>query len=146
MSADSFPPHIQPGERVVLFDGVCKLCNGWARFLIRHDRERLFKLASVQSPEGQAILRWYGMPTDRFDTMAYVEGRDLFVRSDAVLRIARRLPWPWRLASVARMVPAFLRDWLYDRIALNRYRLFGRHEVCLLPDPDHERRFLHADH
>ncbi|MCY1550640.1 hypothetical protein D9M68_869080 [compost metagenome] len=129
---------------MVLFDGVCKLCNGWAKFLIRHDRERRFRLASVQSPQGQAILEWFGMPIDRFDSMAYVEGRELFVRSDAVLRIVAQLPWPWRAFAVLRAFPRLLRDWCYDRIALNRYRLFGRYDSCLLPDPDHARRFLNG--
>jgi predicted DCC family thiol-disulfide oxidoreductase YuxK len=138
------PPFLGADERVVLFDGVCKLCNGWAKFLIRHDRRRRFKLASVQSVEGQAILQWFGLPTERFDTMAYIEGTKLFVRSSAVLRIAAQLPWPWRGFAVLRCVPRALRDWCYDRIALNRYRLFGRYDQCLLPTPDHAERFLHG--
>lgn len=137
------PPHIQPAERVVLFDGVCKLCNGWAKFLIRHDRERRFRLCSVQSAEGQAILQWFGLPTGHFDTMAYVEGAELFVRSTALLRILAQLPLPWRLLAGLRLIPRPLRDWAYDRIALNRYRLFGRYDSCLLPSADHARRFLH---
>lgn len=72
MTENNLPPHLLPGERLVLFDGVCKLCNGWAKFLIRHDQQQLFRLASVQSVEGQAILQWYGLPLDHFDTMAYV--------------------------------------------------------------------------
>ncbi|HSC84262.1 MAG TPA: thiol-disulfide oxidoreductase DCC family protein [Pseudomonas sp.] len=144
MNTAQLPPFIQSGDRVVLFDGVCKLCNGWAKFLIRHDRERLFKLCSVQSAEGQAILQWFGLPTEHFDTMAYVEGAQLFVRSDAVLRIVAQLAWPWRLFRLLRLCPRPIRDWCYDRIALNRYRLFGRYEVCLLPSADHERRFLRA--
>lgn len=143
MTGKQFPPHIQPAERVVLFDGVCRLCNGWAKFLIRHDRERRFRLCSVQSAEGQAILQWFGLPTGHFDTMAYVEGAELFVRSTALLRILAQLPAPWRLLAGLRLIPRALRDWGYDRIALNRYRLFGRHDSCLLPSADHARRFLH---
>lgn len=143
MPGDNFPPFIQPGERVVLFDGVCKLCNGWAQFLIRHDPEQRFRLCSVQSLEGQTILRWFGLPTEYFDTMAYVEGTELFVRSTAVLRILAQLPAPWRLLAWLRLIPRPLRDWCYDRIALNRYRLFGRYDSCLLPSADHARRFLH---
>ncbi|RIA35849.1 putative DCC family thiol-disulfide oxidoreductase YuxK [Ectopseudomonas oleovorans] len=139
----SLPPNLAAGERVVLFDGVCKLCNGWARFLIRHDRQRQFRLASVQSAQGQALLAWYGLPTDRFDTMALIDEDGLHVRSSALLRILARLPQPWRSLSWLRVIPRPLRDWSYDRIALNRYRLFGRHEVCLLPSADHAERFLH---
>lgn len=144
MARTSLPPYIQPGERVVLFDGVCKLCNGWVKFLIRHDRQRRFRLASVQSAQGQAILAWFGLPTERFETMAYVEDGELFVRSTAVLRIVAQLPWPWRAFSWLRLCPRPWRDWCYDRIALNRYRLFGRYDSCLLPDPDHDQRFLHG--
>ena len=138
----ALPPHIQAGDRVVLFDGVCRLCNGWAKFLIRHDHERRFRLCSVQSAEGQAILAWFGLPTDAFETMAYVEGETLFVRSDAVLRIVAQLPGAWSLLAVLRFLPRVLRDWCYDRVALNRYRLFGRYDTCLLPDADHQQRFL----
>lgn len=143
MTDRQLPPYIQPGERVVLFDGVCKLCNGWAQFLIRHDQARRFRLASVQSTGGQALLAWFDLPSDRFDTMAYIEDGRLFVRSAAVLRILAQLPSPWRLVALLRAIPRPLRDWCYDCIALNRYRLFGRYDRCLLPSADHARRFLH---
>lgn len=143
MTRRSLPPGLAAGERVVLFDGVCKLCNGWAKFLIRHDRQLLFRLASVQSVQGQALLAWYGLPTDRFDTMALIDEAGLHVRSNALLRILARLPQPWRALAWLRLIPRPLRDWCYDRIALNRYRLLGRYEVCLLPSADHAERFLH---
>ncbi|MES2820092.1 MAG: thiol-disulfide oxidoreductase DCC family protein [Pseudomonadota bacterium] len=142
---NEWPPFVKPGERVVLFDGVCRLCNGWATFLIRHDHARHFRLASVQSAEGQAILRFYALPTEHFDTMAYVEGSQLHVRSEALLRIVSQLPGAWRLLRVLRLVPAWLRNFLYDRIARNRYRLFGRYDSCLLPSADHAARFLRDD-
>jgi predicted DCC family thiol-disulfide oxidoreductase YuxK len=137
------PPSIKNGEHVVVFDGVCTLCNGWANFLIRHDPGQVFRLASVQSLEGQALLRWFGLPTDRFDTVGYVAGGKLYVRSDAVLRIVIQLPGAWPLLGGLRLIPRPLRDWCYDRVALNRYRLFGRYDGCLLPSDDHDRRFLH---
>lgn len=138
----SYPPHVAPGERVVLFDGVCKLCGAWARFLIRFDRRQVFRLASVQSEEGQDILRWFGMPTDHYETMVLVEGRHAYVRSTSFIRVVARLPLPWPLLAIAWLLPYFIRDWLYDRIALNRYAIFGRHEACVLPAPDHAARFL----
>jgi predicted DCC family thiol-disulfide oxidoreductase YuxK len=143
MQDQTLPPFIQPGERVVLFDGVCKLCNGWAKFLIRHDPEQRFRLASVQSEQGQALLEWFGLPTDHFDTMALIEHGQLLVRSAAVLRIVAQLPGPWRHLALLRIIPRPVRDWCYDRIAFNRYRLFGRYDSCLLPSADHARRFLH---
>jgi predicted DCC family thiol-disulfide oxidoreductase YuxK len=142
MPGDNQPPHLLPGERLVLFDGVCKLCNGWAKFLIRHDQQQLFRLASVQSVEGQAILQYFGLPLDHFDTMAYIEDGQLLVRSTAVLRILAQLSRPWRWLAWLRLCPRPLRDWCYDRIALNRYRLFGRYDSCLIPSTDHAKRFL----
>ncbi|CRM16619.1 hypothetical protein [Pseudomonas sp. 24 E 1] len=135
-------PLLNPGETVVLFDGVCKLCNGWARFLIRHDHPRRIRLAAVQSPEGQALLAWAGLPLDQFDTLAVIRDYHYWVRSDAVFEIIAQLPAAWRPFLLLRGIPRGLRDWAYDRIARNRYRLFGKYTTCLLPDPDHEQRFL----
>lgn len=138
-------PGISPSDRVVLFDGVCRLCSAWARFLIRFDRKHQFKLATVQSPAGRAILEWYSFPTDVFDTMVLVEDSRLYTRSTAAIRVLARLPFPWRLLSVTWLIPVFLRNWLYDRIALNRYRLFGKHAACVVVSADHDGRFLNDE-
>ncbi|MEZ5460367.1 thiol-disulfide oxidoreductase DCC family protein [Dokdonella sp.] len=131
-------------DRIVLFDGVCRLCSAWAKFLIRFDRRHRFKLATVQSPEGQAILARHGFPQDHFDTMLLVEGPAIHTKSAAFLRVMRRLPFPWPLACIAWIIPWFVRDWMYDRVALNRYALFGRLDSCLVPHEDHENRFFKA--
>ena len=104
----------------------------------------MFKLATVQSPEGQAILHWFNFPTDRCESMVLVEDTRAYTKSTAALRIAARLPFPWPLGTIAWLVPRFLRDWLYNRIALNRYTFFGRYEECILPTPEHKSRFLSA--
>jgi predicted DCC family thiol-disulfide oxidoreductase YuxK len=137
-------PLLAHGETVVLFDGVCKLCNGWAKFLIRYDADRRVRLAAVQSPEGQLLLAWAGLPMDEFDTMAVIRNTHYWVRSDAFFEVIAQLPAPWPLLRVLRVCPRPIRDWLYDRIALNRYRLFGKHEVCPLLTADHKKRFLEA--
>ncbi|WP_236171842.1 thiol-disulfide oxidoreductase DCC family protein [Pseudomonas pseudonitroreducens] len=141
----ALPPNMQPDDKVVLFDGTCRLCNGWSRFLLQHDRKQRVKLCSVQSAEGQAILDWFGLPTEYFDTMLYVDGREGFERSDAFLRVIGQLPAPWNWLRVLWLIPRPLRDWCYDRIALNRYRLFGREDVCLVPSPQYRGRFLGND-
>ncbi len=137
-------PLLADGETVVLFDGVCKLCNGWAKFLIRHDADRRVRLATVQSPEGQLLLAWAGLPVNEFDTMAVIRNTHYWVRSDAFFEVIAQLPAPWPLLRALRVCPRPIRDWLYDRIALNRYRLFGKHEVCPLLTADHKKRFLEA--
>jgi len=135
-------PYLQEKENVILFDGVCKLCNAWSNFLIRHDHQRRFKLASVQSPEGQAILAHFGYPTDYYDTMLVVRDGSCFEKSDAFFVVMGELGFPWKAALVFKLLPKLLRNWLYDRIARNRYRIFGKYDVCLLPTPDHAGRFL----
>jgi predicted DCC family thiol-disulfide oxidoreductase YuxK len=137
-------PFLNSGETVVLFDGVCKLCNGSARFIIEHDHQQGIKLATVQSPEGQALLAWAALPLDHFDTMAVIRDNHLFLRSDGFLAIVGDFSAPWRWLRLARFIPRSWRDWVYDRIARNRYRWFGRYDTCLMPSPEHERRFLKA--
>ncbi|MGB0133574.1 thiol-disulfide oxidoreductase DCC family protein [Dokdonella sp.] len=142
IAGTQFAPGIGPQDRVVLFDGVCRLCSAWARFLIRFDTKRRFKMATVQSPEGQAILEWYGFPVDTYETMLLVEGSRIYTKSGAFFRVMRRLPFPWPVFCVGWIVPWFVRDWLYDRVALNRYALFGRYDTCVIPTKDHDSRFL----
>jgi predicted DCC family thiol-disulfide oxidoreductase YuxK len=142
MRASQPVPFLEEHEHLILFDGVCKLCNAWSNFIIRHDHRRRFRLASVQSPEGQAVLAHFGYPTDRFDTMLVVRHQACFEKSDAFFAVMAELGFPWKLTLAFKPIPRRLRDWLYDRIALNRYRLFGRYAVCLLPAPDHAGRFL----
>ena len=142
-SSRPLPAELSGVDRVVLFDGECNLCNAWARFLIPRDRAGRLRLAAVQSGAGQAVLAWAGLPTDRFDTMVFVEAGRAYTKSDAFLRIVRHLPWPWRAARVGLAVPRVVRNWLYDRLAANRFRLFGRRaEACLMPSPEAVGRFL----
>ncbi|WP_288132713.1 thiol-disulfide oxidoreductase DCC family protein [Microbulbifer sp.] len=141
-SREGLAPYLQEGDRVVLFDGVCRLCSAWARFLLKFDRECRFKLATVQSEEGQAILSFFGMPMDEYETMLLVEGDQMYVKSDAFLRIVKQLPLPWSVLTGFRLIPRSIRDWIYDRIARNRYRLFGKNPTCVLPGDAEKRRFL----
>ncbi|MGB2742713.1 MAG: thiol-disulfide oxidoreductase DCC family protein [Cognaticolwellia sp.] len=169
MSVIKYPPNMNKNDCVILFDGVCKLCNHWSQFIIKVDKQQRFKLCSVQSPEGQSILKYFDMPTDHFDTMLYVEGNTLeancmevnsaevnsadinklkasqcFEKSDAFLNVVRKLSYPWRLLYLFKIVPKRLRNWLYDRVALNRYTLFGQYDTCMLPTKENEARFLKA--
>ncbi|MGS2718496.1 thiol-disulfide oxidoreductase DCC family protein [Eionea flava] len=142
MNTASQPPHINPQDKVILFDGVCKLCHAWSRFIIKYDRCYVFTLCNVQSDEGKAILRHFGFPSDYYETMLYVEGGRCFQKSEAFFNVIKSLGYPWKALCLFRIIPQSARDWLYDRIALNRYRLFGRYDTCLLPTADHEARFL----
>lgn len=145
MSTDKLPPNIGVSGKVILFDGVCKLCNAWSNFIIKYDRQRVFKLCSVQSKEGKQILLHFGLPSESYETMLYVEGNQSFQKSDAFFQIMTQLGYPWKIVCIFKVIPKPLRDWMYDRIALNRYRLFGKYDYCTLPSPDHEARFLDAE-
>ena len=142
MPLNKYPPHIEINDCVILFDSICKLCNAWCQFIIKYDTQQRFKLCSVQSPEGQSILKHFNMSTDHFDTMLYVEGGKYFDKSDAFLHIVNKLGLPWRSLYVFRVIPKGIRNWLYDRIALNRYLLFGKYDSCMLPNKENENRFL----
>ena len=127
---------------VVVFDALCPLCSANARFILRQDRRARFRLASMQGEAGAALYRRFGLDPADPETLILVEGDRLRRDSDAVLAICAALGWPWKLAGLARLVPAFLRDPVYRWIARHRYRLFGRRETCWLPDPALKDRFL----
>jgi len=141
----NMPPHINQGDKIILFDGVCKLCNAWCNFIVQHDKNQKFKLASVQSEEGQAILQHFKYPTDFYETMLLVHGNNCIGKSDAFFYIMKKLGFPWRFVLFFKIIPRTLRDWLYDRIALNRYTLFGKYDYCTLPSADHDKRYLKGE-
>jgi len=127
---------------VILFDGICKLCNVWSKFIIKVDTQHRFKLCSVQSPEGQSILKHFNMPTDHYDTMLYVEGNKCFEKSDAFLNVINKLGLSWRILYVCKILPKGIRNWFYDRVVLNRYSLFGKFDSCMSPSEENKHRFL----
>ncbi len=127
---------------VILFDGVCNLCNGFVRFVIARDPAARFRFAALQSDSARRLLARLdglgGIP----DSVVLVDRGRVYTRSSAALRIARGLPFPWSLARALIVVPRPLRDWVYDRVARHRYRWFGRKDVCMMPTPDSRARFL----
>lgn len=127
---------------IVVFDAQCLLCNGWVRFLLRHDRRGVFRFASMQGETGQALLAQAGLELTGLQTLLLVDGQRSWQHTAAILRVLHALGWPWRLAWIAWLVPAPLRDTAYRWIARNRYRVFGRADTCLLPPPGHAARFL----
>jgi predicted DCC family thiol-disulfide oxidoreductase YuxK len=132
---------------VVVFDGVCVLCNGWVDFLLRHDRAGRYRFAAMQTPAGRALLAAHGLDPDDPLSLLLVEydapgGERASTDSDAVRRVLIGLGGGWRAAQAMAVVPRFLRDPLYRWIARNRYRWFGKHDACRLPAPEEADRFL----
>ena len=126
----------------ILFDGVCNLCNGFVQFIIARDPGAHFRFAALSSPAASDMLRQARVASPLPDSLVLIEDGRAYFRSDAALRIARRLPWPWRLAPGLAIVPRFLRDRVYDWVAAHRYRWFGRRDVCMVPTPELRGRFL----
>jgi predicted DCC family thiol-disulfide oxidoreductase YuxK len=146
-SASSAAAHAPaPGEPggpvVILYDGVCALCNGTVTFALKHDRAGRFRFAALQSDFGQGLLRALGMPHDALDTLVVVQDGRPYVRSRGIIRILRDLGMPWSLLGAAAMMPRPVADAVYDMVARNRYRWFGRHESCPIPPPEVRSRFL----
>jgi len=129
-------------EPVLLFDGVCNLCDRLVQQIIPRDPAGRIKYAPLQSETGQELSAELGLPTDDFDTVVFVEGGRAYTKSDAAIRIAELLGWPYSLASLLQFVPQELRDWGYDVVAENRYDVFGKKEQCMVPDEDVSDRFL----
>lgn len=136
-------PYLYTMEDVVLFDGVCNLCNSSVQFIIRHDPGGHFKFSALQSEAGQALLDRFGMDRRKFDSVVLYSNGRYYTHSGAALRIARRLSGLWPLLFyVFYPVPYFIRDAVYLFISRNRYRWFGKQESCMIPTPELRARFL----
>ena len=133
---------------IILYDGVCGLCNSLVQFLLKHDKSGRLRFASLQSDFAEKVLRRHGFDAKDLDTLHVVENYDqpnerVLQRSDAILRAGRELGGFWTASSsVARIVPRPLRDLVYRLVATNRYRVFGKYDSCMLPDPNQRSRFL----
>lgn len=133
---------MNPEPHILLFDGVCNLCDGVVQFIIRKDRKQLFRFASLQSAAGQELLRSAGLPLSDFDSFVYIRGDRYYRRSTAALLVLKELGGLWQLTYLFRIVPRFIRDAVYRLIARSRYRWFGKKESCMLPTPALKERFL----
>lgn len=129
-------------SHIILFDGVCNLCNGAVQFVLKRDKEGIFKFASLQSDAGRKLLEAHGLQGDHFKSFVYICNDKVYTRSEAALKVAAQLSYPIRLLSWFIIVPEFIRDFVYDLIARNRYKLFGRKNECMLPTPELKQRFL----
>lgn len=127
---------------LILFDGYCNLCSATVQFILKHDRKAKFRFASLQSEYGKTILQKHQLPTDSFGTFVLVEADIVFTKSTAALRIVKSLTGMWPLLYVAIIIPRFLRDAIYNLVARNRYKWFGRRDSCWLPKNDWRERFM----
>jgi predicted DCC family thiol-disulfide oxidoreductase YuxK len=127
---------------VIVFDGICHLCTGFAKFVIGHDRAGRFLFLAAQSPRGEALYRRLGLKTDDWTSNLLILDGRVHTELDAFIEITRRFGGLWRLTAALYVLPRPVRDWLYNRIARNRYDWFGKRDVCFVPTPELRSRFL----
>ena len=129
---------------VILFDGVCNLCNGSVQYVIKHDPHRIFRFASLQSSFGQKILADHKLPENDFNSFILFEDGKMYTRSTAALRVAKRLTGFIKILYGFSIVPGFIRDGIYNLIAKNRYKWFGKKDACWLPTPELKNLFINT--
>ena len=127
---------------IILFDGVCNFCNGAVNFVIRRDRDAVFRFATLQSETGKALQEQYGFNDPQMSSFILIHEGRAYTRSAAALKVGALLPGVWKLSKVFRIIPAFVRDAVYNFIARNRYKWFGRKNACMIPAPGIRERFL----
>jgi predicted DCC family thiol-disulfide oxidoreductase YuxK len=133
---------VDAGHPVLLFDGVCNLCNASVQWVLLRDKKGVFRFAALQSEVGRQIMQANGLSSETLDSVVVVSGGRVLTHSDAPLEIVRLLGGAWAWLYVFRWIPRRLRDGIYRFIARNRYRWFGKKESCMLPRPEWKERFL----
>ncbi len=129
-------------DKIILFDGVCNLCNGAINFIIKHDSKAQFKFASLQGATGQKLLAKHHINPKETDSIVLIEPERVSVKSSAALRIAKYLNEGYPLLYGFMIIPGFIRNAVYDFIAANRYKWFGKKDSCMMPTPELKSRFL----
>jgi len=135
---------MNPGisKKIVLFDGICNLCSSSVQFIIKHDKKNQFLFGSLQGDAGHAYLKKFKLPADQFNSFMLVENEKLYTKSAAALRMLKHVGNGWQLLYAFMIVPAFVRDGIYNWIAKNRYKWFGKKDACWVPTPALKARFL----
>jgi predicted DCC family thiol-disulfide oxidoreductase YuxK len=130
-------------KKIILFDGVCNLCNSTVQFIIKHDKDDVFRFVALQSELGQEILNYIGIDSKNIDSIVlYEPGVSYYYKSDAALQIAKNLDGLFSLGIIFKIIPTGIRNSLYDYIAKNRYKWYGKKESCMLPTPELKAKFL----
>ena len=127
---------------IILFDGICNFCNASVNKIIEHDKKNVFKFAAIQSDAGKIILTEFSIDTSKTDSILLIENNTIFTKSTAVLKIAKQLSGLYKLSYVFIIIPPFIRNAIYDFIAKNRYKWFGKKESCMIPTKEASGKFL----
>jgi predicted DCC family thiol-disulfide oxidoreductase YuxK len=127
---------------IILFDGICNLCNSSVQFVLKHDKQGIFRFAALQSEAGKALLQKNNLSQSNFNSFVLIQDDKVYLKSTAALKVAKQLSGATKYLYVFIIVPAFIRDAVYNVIAKNRYKWFGKKESCMIPTPSLQSRFL----
>jgi predicted DCC family thiol-disulfide oxidoreductase YuxK len=127
---------------VWLFDGHCMLCSRAVQYHLKHEKNDAVRFVAIQAIEGRALAKSYNLDPDDPDSFLFITNGKAYEKSDAVFQLLKHVGGPARLLSIGAILPRVLRDWLYDRVARNRYAVFGKSETCHVPHPKHQHRFV----
>ncbi|HUH28064.1 thiol-disulfide oxidoreductase DCC family protein [Gelidibacter sp.] len=134
---------LEENKKLILFDGVCNLCNASVQYVIKNDKKDVFRYAALQSDVGQTLIKKFKIDTAKTDSiLLYSPEKGIAYKSTAALKIASQLGFPRNLMGVFLIVPAFIRNWVYDYIARNRYKWYGKKEECMIPTKELKSKFL----
>jgi len=129
-------------KQIILFDGVCNFCNYWVNFVIKQDKNDLFRFAALQSENAKELASRFNIDTSNLETFVLIIGEKFYIKSTAALMICKELRSPIKILYPLIIIPKLLRDFVYDLIAINRYKLFGRKESCIIPTDAEKVKFL----
>ncbi|MEP5338675.1 MAG: DCC1-like thiol-disulfide oxidoreductase family protein [Algibacter sp.] len=130
-------------KKLILFDGVCNLCNNSVQYVIKHDKKDIFMFTALQSAIGKQLIEAHNIDTSKIDSiLLYTPEKGIAYKSTAALKVANLLGFPQNLMNVFFIIPPFIRNWVYDYIAKNRYKWYGKKDACMIPTPELRSKFL----
>ena len=132
----------EPGRPIVLFDGVCGLCDSFVQFVIKRDKAEVVRFAPLQSGIGKDLMRMFALPEGDLSFIVVIDGEKSYIKSTAVLEVLRYLPGVWSYFALLRFIPVSISDFVYEFTARNRYKWFGKYQVCVMPTESEKKRFL----
>lgn len=135
-------PAFDESRPLFVYDGVCVLCSGLVQFIMRIDRQRHIQFTAAQDPLGQVLFRHYGYDHVDFETNLLIKDGRVYDRLAVFCQVMRLMPWPWKALAITALIPPPLNRWIYNFVARNRYRLFGKKDRCMIPSPGQHDRFI----
>jgi predicted DCC family thiol-disulfide oxidoreductase YuxK len=129
-------------RNIIIFDGICNFCNGAINFILKRDKNELYKFAPMQSEAGKMLIKKYNAQLDGIETFLLIKSSKTYIKTEAAFEVIKDLPGGWKYLRILRVIPLSIRDWMYTKFAMNRYKLFGKRTACIIPTKETRNRFL----